>query len=86
LELDTCGIRKQKVRSADNYADVVYYCNIFIDGYRQNDPHYTGIWVWGSPVEVDIGGSKVSVLYLDTEGFESVGKSNVYDDRFVADI
>jgi hypothetical protein len=62
----------------------VYSCNILIEGYRQTDPHYTGIWVWGSPVEVDIGGSKVSVLYLDTEGFESVGKSNVYDDRFVA--
>lgn len=41
------------------------------------------MWVWGTPVEMDIDGSKVSVLYLDTEGFESVGKSNVYDDRSV---
>jgi hypothetical protein len=32
---------------------------------------------------MDVDGSKVSVLYLDTEGFESVGKSNVYDDRCV---
>lgn len=40
-----------------------------------------GIWVWGTPVEMDIDGTKISVLYLDTEGFESVGKSNVYDDR-----
>jgi len=32
---------------------------------------------------MDVDGSKVSVLYLDTEGFESVGKSNVYDDRYV---
>jgi len=48
------------------------------------DTKTKGIWVWGSPVEVDIGGSKVSVLYLDTEGFESVGKSNVYDDRIFA--
>jgi hypothetical protein len=32
---------------------------------------------------MDVDGTKVSVLYLDTEGFESVGKSNVYDDRFV---
>lgn len=40
-----------------------------------------GIWVWGEPLEMDIGGVKTSVLYLDTEGFESVGKSNVYDDR-----
>ncbi|KAH7668721.1 P-loop containing nucleoside triphosphate hydrolase protein [Dioscorea alata] len=39
-----------------------------------------GLWVWGTPVELVIDGVKVSVL-LDTEGFESVGKSNVYDDR-----
>jgi hypothetical protein len=42
-----------------------------------------GMWIWGTPVEMEVDGSKVSVLYLDTEGFESVGKSNVYDDRFV---
>ena len=41
-----------------------------------------GVWVWGTPVEMTIDGLKVSVLYIDTEGFESVGKSNVYDDRF----
>lgn len=40
-----------------------------------------GIWVWGTPVEMVLDGTKVSVVYLDTEGFESVGKSNVYDDR-----
>lgn len=40
-----------------------------------------GIWVWGTPLEMDIDGVKTSVFYLDTEGFESVGKSNVYDDR-----
>jgi len=48
------------------------------------DTKTKGIWVWGTPIEVDIDGSKVSVLYLDTEGFESVGKSNVYDDRIFA--
>jgi hypothetical protein len=42
---------------------------------------FTGIWVWGTPVELDIDGVRTSVFYLDTEGFESVGKSNVYDDR-----
>lgn len=42
---------------------------------------YSGIWVWGTPVEVMVDGVKTSVLYLDTEGFESIGKSNVYDDR-----
>jgi hypothetical protein len=44
--------------------------------------NFAGIWVWGEPVELTIDGTKVSVLYLDTEGFESVGKSNVYDDRY----
>eukprot|EP00268_Persea_americana_P042442 TRINITY_DN4247_c0_g1_i3.p1 TRINITY_DN4247_c0_g1~~TRINITY_DN4247_c0_g1_i3.p1 ORF type:complete len:593 (-),score=119.90 TRINITY_DN4247_c0_g1_i3:352-2130(-) len=43
-----------------------------------------GIWVWGTPVELLIDGVKTSVLYLDTEGFESIGKSNVYDDRIFA--
>ncbi|KAF5727039.1 guanylate-binding protein 4 isoform X1 [Tripterygium wilfordii] len=42
------------------------------------------IWVWGTPQEVEIDGLKTSVFYLDTEGFESVGKSNVYDDRIFA--
>jgi hypothetical protein len=48
------------------------------------DTKTKGIWIWGTPVEMDVDGSKVSVLYLDTEGFESVGKSNVYDDRIFA--
>ncbi|XP_062187604.1 uncharacterized protein LOC133890956 isoform X2 [Phragmites australis] len=51
---------------------------------HMRDTKTKGIWVWGAPIEVDIDGSKVSVLYLDTEGFESVGKSNVYDDRIFA--
>ncbi|KAK3126547.1 hypothetical protein QOZ80_7AG0558230 [Eleusine coracana subsp. coracana] len=48
------------------------------------DTKTKGIWVWGAPVELDVDGTKVSLLYLDTEGFESVGKSNVYDDRIFA--
>nr|CAB3452129.1 unnamed protein product [Digitaria exilis] len=51
---------------------------------HMRDTKTKGIWVWGTPVELDIDGSIVSVLYLDTEGFESVGKSNVYDDRIFA--
>ncbi|KAF0912762.1 hypothetical protein E2562_019000 [Oryza meyeriana var. granulata] len=51
---------------------------------HMRDTKTKGIWVWGTPVEMDVDGSKVSVLYLDTEGFESVGKSNVYDDRIFA--
>ncbi|XP_008786072.2 guanylate-binding protein 4-like [Phoenix dactylifera] len=51
---------------------------------HMRDTKTKGIWVWGTPVELVIDGTKVSVLYLDTEGFESVGKSNVYDDRIFA--
>ncbi|XP_055830546.1 uncharacterized protein LOC129899563 isoform X2 [Solanum dulcamara] len=45
------------------------------------DTKTKGIWVWGTPIELDINGVKTSAFYLDTEGFESIGKSNVYDDR-----
>ena len=38
--------------------------------------------MWGIPIELVINGVKTSVFYLDTEGFESIGKSNVYDDRW----
>ncbi|KAH9785614.1 GB1/RHD3-type G domain-containing protein [Citrus sinensis] len=48
------------------------------------DTKTKGIWVWGNPVEMEIDGSRTSVFYLDTEGFESIGKSNVYDDRIFA--
>nr|DAD19707.1 TPA_asm: hypothetical protein HUJ06_021170 [Nelumbo nucifera] len=51
---------------------------------HMRDTKTKGIWVWGTPLELDIDGIKTSVLYLDTEGFESVGKSNVYDDRIFA--
>ncbi|KAJ1701216.1 hypothetical protein LUZ63_000995 [Rhynchospora breviuscula] len=51
---------------------------------HMRDTKTKGIWVWGTPVELTIDDTKVSVLYLDTEGFESVGKSNVYDDRIFA--
>lgn len=51
---------------------------------HMRDTKTKGIWVWGTPVEMTIDGVKVSVLYIDTEGFESVGKSNVYDDRIFA--
>uniref|UniRef100_A0A2P2MHY7 Guanylate-binding protein 4 isoform X1 n=6 Tax=Rhizophora mucronata TaxID=61149 RepID=A0A2P2MHY7_RHIMU len=51
---------------------------------HMRDTKTKGIWVWGAPLELDVNGVKTSVLYLDTEGFESVGKSNVYDDRIFA--
>ncbi|XP_024018705.1 guanylate-binding protein 2 [Morus notabilis] len=51
---------------------------------HMRDTKTKGIWVWGTPQELTIDGVKTSVLYLDTEGFESIGKSNVYDDRIFA--
>lgn len=51
---------------------------------HMRDTKTKGIWVWGTPVELDIDGVRTSVFYLDTEGFESIGKSNVYDDRIFA--
>ncbi|KAK6937591.1 Guanylate-binding protein/Atlastin, C-terminal [Dillenia turbinata] len=51
---------------------------------HMRDTKTKGIWVWGTPIELNINGVKTSVFYLDTEGFESVGKSNVYDDRIFA--
>ncbi|GJR44567.1 guanylate-binding protein 2 [Tanacetum coccineum] len=51
---------------------------------HMRDTKTKGIWVWGTPVEMDIDGVTTSVFYLDTEGFESIGKSNVYDDRIFA--
>ncbi|PKI54148.1 hypothetical protein CRG98_025443, partial [Punica granatum] len=51
---------------------------------HMRDTKTKGIWIWGTPVELNINGVRTSVFYLDTEGFESVGKSNVYDDRIFA--
>ncbi|RYR74220.1 hypothetical protein Ahy_A02g008854 [Arachis hypogaea] len=51
---------------------------------HMRDTKTKGIWVWGTPIELDIDGVRTSVFYLDTEGFESLGKSNVYDDRIFA--
>ncbi|XP_047329279.1 guanylate-binding protein 4-like [Impatiens glandulifera] len=51
---------------------------------HMRDTKTKGIWVWGSPMELEIDGEKTSVFFLDTEGFESIGKSNVYDDRIFA--
>ncbi|KAH0660866.1 hypothetical protein KY289_029614 [Solanum tuberosum] len=56
-------------------------CNEGFGVGHMRDTKTKGIWVWGTPIELDINGVKTSVFYLDTEGFETVGKSNVYDDR-----
>ncbi|KAL3531285.1 hypothetical protein ACH5RR_010607 [Cinchona calisaya] len=59
-------------------------CNEGFGVGHMRDTKTKGIWVWGTPLELDINGIKTSVFYLDTEGFESIGKSNVYDDRIFA--
>ncbi|XP_047316053.1 guanylate-binding protein 4-like [Impatiens glandulifera] len=51
---------------------------------HMRDTKTKGIWVWGAPMELEFEGEKTSVFFLDTEGFESIGKSNVYDDRIFA--
>ncbi|KAK9834025.1 hypothetical protein WJX81_004222 [Elliptochloris bilobata] len=44
-----------------------------------------GVWLWTAPQEVAApGGGQLSVVYVDTEGFESTGKSDAYDDRIFA--
>ncbi|GAB4814626.1 hypothetical protein N2152v2_001672 [Parachlorella kessleri] len=43
-----------------------------------------GVWMWGEPVPVISGGRTVNLLFFDTEGFESTGKADVYDDRVFA--
>ncbi|CAK9143778.1 unnamed protein product [Ilex paraguariensis] len=59
-------------------------CNEGFGVGHMRDTKTKGIWIWGTPLELDISGVKTSVLYLDTEGFESIGKSSVYDDRIFA--
>ena len=45
-----------------------------------------GVWMWKAPVSVQQspGQPPLSMLYFDTEGFESTGKSDAYDDRIFA--
>lgn len=51
-----------------------------------------GVWVWGEPQRLpleantlpDLAGQEASIVYLDTEGFESTGKADAYDDRIFA--
>lgn len=52
-----------------------------------------GVWVWGEPQKLppsaktlqdSAGGQDASIVYLDTEGFESTGKADAYDDRIFA--
>ncbi|GAB2298279.1 hypothetical protein Dimus_032349 [Dionaea muscipula] len=51
---------------------------------HMRDTKTKGVWIWGTPIKMKFDGVETSVVYLDTEGFESIGKSNVYDDRIFA--
>ena len=51
-----------------------------------------GVWVWGEPQKLHPSANTLqrseeqdaSIVYLDTEGFESTGKADAYDDRIFA--
>jgi hypothetical protein len=48
-----------------------------------------GVWLWKNPVsqlgaEITQGKPPVSLVFFDTEGFESTGQSDAYDDRIFA--
>lgn len=57
-------------------------CNVGFGVGHTRETETKGIWVWGQPQSAE-DGSK-TVLYIDTEGFESTGRSNSYDDRVFA--
>lgn len=50
------------------------------------------MWVWGEAQKLppsastlpEYAGQEASIVYLDTEGFESTGKADAYDDRIFA--
>ncbi|KAL4532226.1 hypothetical protein Ndes2437B_g02641 [Nannochloris sp. 'desiccata'] len=44
-----------------------------------------GVWMWGQPIPVQSPtGETINILLFDTEGFESTGKADSYDDRIFA--
>ena len=47
---------------------------------HQRQTQTKGVWLWSTPRAM----SNVSVVYMDTEGFESTGQADVYDDRIFA--
>ncbi|XP_066295700.1 guanylate-binding protein 2-like [Branchiostoma lanceolatum] len=48
-------------------------------------PHTMGIWMWGKPMEMTLpSGDKVSVIFLDTEGFAANNISENYDAKIFA--
>ena len=49
------------------------------------DPKTMGIWMWGKPMVSDpASGEKISIVFLDTEGFSSRNVSELYDAKIFA--
>jgi len=51
---------------------------------HMRDTQTKGVWIWGEGKQVMVNKQPVTVVFLDTEGFESTGKSDAYDDRIFA--
>ena len=54
--------------------------------WQRRNTQTKGVWLWGQPdvVPSESGGVTTAIIYVDTEGFESTGKSDAYDDRIFA--
>nr|KAJ0195810.1 hypothetical protein LSAT_V11C700373240 [Lactuca sativa] len=68
-----------QVTQSEKYEELLMAGTAFEELVNAHKDVIKGIWVWRTPVEMDIDGFKTSVFYLDTEGFESIGKSNIYN-------
>lgn len=53
---------------------------------HQRETQTRGVWLWKNalPVNKGTGTAPVSLVFFDTEGFESTGQSDAYDDRIFA--
>ncbi|MCJ1422123.1 hypothetical protein MMC29_000002 [Sticta canariensis] len=60
------------------------HCDVGFGVGHSRSTQTRGIWVWGEPIKVRQAGQELSLLLFDTEGFESTGKADAYDDRIFA--
>jgi hypothetical protein len=51
---------------------------------HQRSAETKGVWVWDAQPTAQADGTPLTVIYMDTEGFDSTGASDVYDDRIFA--
>ncbi|GBF97040.1 hypothetical protein Rsub_09513 [Raphidocelis subcapitata] len=61
-------------------------CGVGFGVGHTRDTQTKGIWLWGEGQEApeEGGGGNRTVLFVDTEGFESTARSSSYDDRIFA--